>query len=208
MLRNSRKRHSETLEKSFNSRDNKKLWNSIKIITNVDSTKQQVIALNEEVCAENFNDFFLRFHSQNDCDCHVNCEFLCNFKIDPWRVQSFFSRVCSKKAPGPNGLSASLIQDCSRELTEAFCPIFQRFVDSCSVPDLWKKSIAVPIPKISCPVSNKHYRPVTLSIVMKCFEKIMVNRLKSEVAPHLDPLQFAYKPGLGAADALIRCTYS
>ena len=67
-------------------------------------------------------------------------------------------------------------------------PLFQRSIDCHVVPDLWKKSIIIPIPKVSCPTSNKDFRPIALtSNVMKCFERVIVNFLKEQVAPHLDP---------------------
>lgn len=60
-----------------------------------------------------------------------------------------------------------------------------------------------------CPTSNKDFRPVALTcIVVKCFEKLMINKLKDDVAPCLDPLQFAYKKGRSTADAVTCVSHS
>lgn len=66
----------------------------------------------------------------------------------------------------------------------------------------------MPVPKVACPVTNGDYRPVALtSIIMKCFEKIVVSSLKSEVDSCLDPLQFAYRQGRSTEDAAITVTH-
>lgn len=55
---------------------------------------------------------------------------------------------------------------------------------------------------------NNDYRPVSLTlVVVKCFERIIVNMLKSEVVGYLDPLQFAYRQGCSTEDAVISDTH-
>ncbi len=83
-------------------------------------------------------------------------------------------------------------------------------MDCHTVPDAWKKSVIVPLPKISCPVENNDYRPIALtSCVMKCFKRYMVSLLKTEVKPVLDPLQFAYRQGRGTVvDTINNITYA
>ena len=76
------------------------------------------------------------------------------------------------------------------------------------VPDMWKKSLIIPVPKVSCPSVNKDFRPIALTCgVMKCFERIIVNSLKSQVAPTMDPLQFAYRAGRSTEDAVASITH-
>lgn len=129
--------------------------------------------------------------------------------IDPQKVCSFFNQIDIRKSTGPDGISAALLKSCAEELTIAWCPVFQRSVDCHTVPDIWKKSVIVPLPKISCPVENNDYRQIALtSCVMKCFERYMVSLLKTEVKPVLDPLQFAYRQGRGTVDAINNITYA
>ncbi len=76
------------------------------------------------------------------------------------------------------------------------------------VPSLWKKSTVIPVPKISCPLENKDYRPITLTCaVMKCFEKFIVNLMKPGLSPFLDPLQYAYRQGRSTEDAIVSVTH-
>lgn len=75
---------------------------------------------------------------------------------------------------------------CSAEITAAWLPIFQLSMDSHTIPALWKKSMIIPVPKVSCPSGNNDFRPVALTCgVMKCFERVIVNLLKTELAPCL-----------------------
>lgn len=133
----------------------------------------------------------------------------CDFPaIDQKCVQSAFSKVSLKTAAGPDGLSAFVLKNCSEELSKAWFPIFQSSALCCVVPQFWKRSTIVPIAKTAAPASNKDYRPVALtSLVMKCFEKIMVGRLKAEVSQSLDPLQFAYRQGLSTTDAIVSLSH-
>ena len=61
-----------------------------------------------------------------------------------------------------------------------------------SIPAIWKKSCIIPVPKkpvISC---MNDIRPIALtSVPMKVCERLVLNDLKSKVALHLDPMQFA-----------------
>ena len=69
---------------------------------------------------------------------------------------------------------------------------------------MWKNSVICPISKKKNPSSLNDYRPVALtSIVMTCFEKLVLRRLLTFSNKHLDPLQFAYKPHRGTDDAIL-----
>ncbi|KAL2082203.1 hypothetical protein ACEWY4_022021 [Coilia grayii] len=75
------------------------------------------------------------------------------------------------------------------------------------VPQLWKTSCVVPVPKISRPSDFNHYRPVALTAhLAKTLERLVLHHLRSLVGPSADPLQFAYRPGIGVEDAVIFLT--
>ena len=59
------------------------------------------------------------------------------------------------------------------EATQRPSDIFQKCADSGDIPDLWKTSTVIPIPKTKSKDLNE-FIPITLtSLVMKCFEKIL-----------------------------------
>ena len=169
------------------SMDSKKLWDSMKAITNMNTTKKHLSTDDDLGKANELNDFFLRFENHDfSKECNnvmqtILTDVSCRIVIDPLRIQSIFKHVCTKKSTGPDGIAALLLKACAEELTPAWCPIFQRSVDSHTVPALWKKSIIDPVAKKTCPVDNNDFRPMALtSIIMKSFEKYMLSVLKAE----------------------------
>ncbi len=96
------------------------------------------------------------------------------------------------------------MKTCATELSNVFSRLFTWSLKDCSVPLLWKKSIICPVPKNKNPISLNDYRPIALtSIVMKCFERIILNLILSYTEPFHDPYQFAYKPNRSTEDATL-----
>lgn len=63
--------------------------------------------------------------------------------------------------------------------------------------------------KKSCPPENNDFRPVALtSIAVKCLEKLMMGKLKSDLHGQLDPYQFAYRDKSGTDDEILTVPYS
>ena len=72
------------------------------------------------------------------------------------------------------------------------------------MPNLWKTSTIIHVPKKANASELNDYRPVALTpVVMKSFERIVLNKLLSVVGPSLDKYQFAYKKHRGVEDATI-----
>ena len=91
----------------------------------------------------------------------------------------------TNKATGPDGMCAFLLKTCAEELTPAWHRLFQLSLDTCTVPEIWKKSIIVPVPKKPCPQENNDYRPVALtSNVVKSLERILTEELRKETEGH------------------------
>ncbi|KAM6924369.1 ras-related protein Rab-7L1-like [Xenentodon cancila] len=60
------------------------------------------------------------------------------------------------------------------------------------------------VPKITNPRKPNHYRPVALtSHLMKTMEMVILRDLRSAVSPVLDLLQFAFRPGIRADNAVV-----
>ncbi|KAK0155032.1 RNA-directed DNA polymerase from mobile element jockey [Merluccius polli] len=195
-IREAREQHSLRVRDALLNKNSKQLWDAVKYMTNLSSVKG-------ENC--------IRF----DCDANgvleecnsvlstISCDQSNRIVINSETVARVFGGLHTKKATGPDGISALLLKTFARELAPAWSPLFQLSVDSHSIPKVWKRAIIIPVPKKSCPKNNNDFRPVALtSIVMKAFERIMVGYLKQEVQHLLDPYQFAYQNNRGTDDAL------
>ena len=118
-------------------------------------------------------------------------------------VRSFFRKQNTRKAPGPDRVSPSVLKACAEQLAPVFADIFNRSLDLCTVPDCFKSATIVPVPKRAKVSSLNDYRPVALtSVVMKVLERIVLSQLKSATNHLLDPLQFAYRSGRSVDDAV------
>ncbi len=67
----------------------------------------------------------------------------------------------------------------------------------------WEATTIIPVPKKSSPSCFNDYRPVALTpIPMKCFERLVMQHIKSVLPPSLDPFQFAYRSNCSTDDAI------
>ena len=207
-MRDSRRKHKERAELYLARSNTKKLWDSIREMTNMRADKKPIAALDESAKANELNAFFLRFECDTSQGCHdvvdsLNCDEHNRFVIDLDTVYKAFKTIKTNKATGPDGMHASLLKMCAAELSPAWHSLFQLSLDSHRVPELWKKSVLVPVPKKTCPSENNDYRPVAItSNVVKTLEKILVEVVRKDVEPSLDQHQFAYARNRSTCDAI------
>ena len=208
-LREEKRHNKDKMEKHFNCMNNKTLWDTMKSAINMNCTRKPIHTTHEQAFADEMNDFYRRFDTQDSssrCDSVLSDVFVSNadsLEIDVDVVTKVFQHVCSRKATGPDVISAFLLKTFAEELAPAWCPIFQFSVDSHRVLILWKTSYITPVPKKTCPKENNDYRPVALtSTVMKCLEHIAACKLRLDVQDYLGPFQYAYRQGRGTYDAV------
>jgi hypothetical protein len=127
-----------------------------------------------------------------------------DYEIEGEAVQSMFRRLNMRKAVGPDGISGRTLKWCAAQLCVVFSQLFTWSLRDCTVPEVWKRSTICPVPKNNKPKQLNDYRPVALtSIVMKCFERIVLSRLLQQTQSVLDPFQFAYKCNRSTDDATL-----
>ncbi|KAI3363872.1 hypothetical protein L3Q82_001474 [Scortum barcoo] len=110
----------------------------------------------------------------------------------------------ARKAAGPDGISSRLLKSCADQLCGIFGYTFNLSLKLGRVPQLWKTSCIVPVPKTPHPKELNSYRPVALtSHLMKTLERLVLVHLRPLVSSFMDPLQFAYQPDIGVDDAVV-----
>ncbi|XP_061612198.1 galactokinase isoform X1 [Phyllopteryx taeniolatus] len=118
-------------------------------------------------------------------------------------VRRIFEQQKIKKVAGPDHVSPSCLKVCTDQLAPVFTQIFNRSLELCEVPSCFKCSTIIPVPKKPAISGLNDYRPVALtSVIMKSFERLVLDHLKSVTGPLLDPLQFAYQANRSAIDAV------
>lgn len=195
--------------------DARKAWQGLQIMTGYKPKMQNLTVLDDNAFSDDLNTFYCRFDNVDystqqelAMDAVRTMQFR-DIQISTEEVKELFSRVNINKSQGPDGISCKLLRTCAHSLAFPFQMLFQKSVETGLIPAQWKQSLIVPVPKNNRPKEMKDLRPVALtSVPMKCLEKIILKHLLSEVAPSLDPFQFAYQPRRGVEDALLTMTNS
>ncbi|KAK1784517.1 hypothetical protein P4O66_023112 [Electrophorus voltai] len=88
------------------------------------------------------------------------------------------------------------------ELADVLRDIFNISLSCTVVPTCFKTTTIVPVPKkpmVSC--LNDYHSVAFTFIIMKCFKKHVMRRIKIQLPPSLDPLQFTYRSNHSTDDA-------
>lgn len=106
-------------------------------------------------------------------------------------------RVNPRKATGPDYIPGRVLRECADQLAGIFTDILNTSLSSAVVPACLKTSKLIPVPKKSTVSCLNGCRPVALTpIITKCFERLVLRHMKTQLPQNLDPLQFAYCPNL------------
>ncbi|KAK3523011.1 hypothetical protein QTP86_010515 [Hemibagrus guttatus] len=104
-------------------------------------------------------------------------------------------RVNPQKSAGPDNIPGRLLRECAEQLADIFTDIINISLSSAIVPTCLKTTIIVPMLKKSTVLYLDDYCPVALTPIMKkCFERLVMRHIKTQLPPSLDPMQFAYRP--------------
>ena len=115
-----------------------------------------------------------------------------------------FTKVNVRKSVGPDGICSKLLKVCAPQLCQVYYTLFTWSLKDGIVPGVWKTSMICPIPKNNSPSDLSDYRPnAIISVVMKCFEKIVLHHLFDLTKGMQNPFQFAYKPNRSIEDAIL-----
>ena len=134
----------------------KKVWHSVNLMSGYKSKHSKSFANKiQKTTVEYVNHldiFYNRFnrHDFSKCVDHVkrnalgnNSHFVCTNE----QIHKEFKRLRPSKAAGPDGISPKVLRIRSSQLCEIFCTIFNLSFQSGVVPNIWKSSCIIPVPK-------------------------------------------------------------
>ncbi|GAA6106506.1 piezo-type mechanosensitive ion channel component 1-like, partial [Tachysurus ichikawai] len=182
-----------------NSRGTRRMWQGIQAFTNYKTASPACYS--DASLPDALNDFYTRFDVQNNVAARKTIpppddQVLCLSTADVCRVNP-------RKASGPDNIPGRVLRECAGHLADVFTDIFNISLISAIVPTCLKTTTIVPVPKKSTVSCLNDYRPFALTpIVMKCFEKLIMRHIETQLPPSLDPLQFAYHPNRSTDDAI------
>ena len=95
-------------------------------------------------------------------------------------VRKILSQLKVDKSPGPDNIHPYFLKETANELAIPLNIIFNKSLESSEIPDEWKKGKITALFKKGSKKVASNYRPVSLtSIVCKCLEKIVLERIIS-----------------------------
>ncbi|KAJ8364789.1 hypothetical protein SKAU_G00136200 [Synaphobranchus kaupii] len=128
---------------------------------------------------------------------------------EAWQVLRALQQVNPRKAAGPDGVAPRVLKACAEQLAGVYTDIFNRSLTLETVPQSFKSSVIVPVPKKPNTSTLNDFRPVALtSVAMKCLEKLVLQSINTVVSDSVDPLQFAYCPNRSVDDAVALALHS
>ena len=103
--------------------------------------------------------------------------------VDPKGVLKLLNGLKVHKAPGPDGLSARVLKECSSEIAPILAYIYNESLAQGNVPDDWRQANVAPVFKKGEKYDPANYRPVSLTcICCKTLEHIIVSNINKHLS--------------------------
>lgn len=202
-IRDTKRKHSDKIKNLFKSRDSKKLWSHIGLITQYKGARRTATS-DDVTLPDKLNEFYARFDRDNSTTpTPLPCNSDTPLRVTEKDTLRVLSRLRENKAAGPDEIKPRLLKSCCAQLAPVFTNIYNWSLETCTVPSCLKVSTIVPVPKKASPSTLNDYRPVALtSVIMKCFESLVLNYINSLLPPQFDSFQFAYRENRSVDDAI------
>ncbi|KAK2912264.1 hypothetical protein Q8A73_006377 [Channa argus] len=203
-IKEAKRAHTKKIHDHFeDSGDTRRMWQGIQAITNYKTTSPDCDR--DASLPDALNHFYARFEAQNNVKARKSTpppsdQVLC---LTTAEVRKTLCRVNPQRSAGPDNIPGRVLRECAEQLADVFTDIFNISLSSNVVPTCLKATTIVPVPKKSTVSCLNDYRPVVLTpIVMKCFERLVMRHINTQLPTSLDPMQFAYHPNRSTDDAI------
>ncbi|KAK2899380.1 hypothetical protein Q8A73_012509 [Channa argus] len=175
------------------------MWQDIQAITNYKTTSPA--CGRDASLPDTLNHFYARFEVQNNVKVRKTTPPPSDQVL--YLTTSEVRKTNPRKSAGPDNIPGRVLRECAEQLADVFTDIFNISLSSNVVPTCLKTTTIVPVPKKSTVSCLNDYRPIALTpIVMKCFERLVMRHIKTQLPTSMDPMQFAYRPNRSTDDAI------
>ena len=99
------------------------------------------------------------------------------------QIRQILKKLKNKLSSGPDGIPPIIFKNLANQLAYPLAVMFNIFMQSGSVPSIWKRAIVIPIYKKGSSSIPKNYRPISLTCVGS---KIFETAIKSVLVPFLE----------------------
>ena len=168
----------------------KKFWSFVKSLKNdafeINTLRENGIMKTDtlykaNICNRQFQSAFTR-ESDDEIPSKGTSPFtpMGEITVDPNGVLKLLNNLKIHRAPGPDGLSARVLKECSSEIASILALIYNETLAQGTVPDDWRQANVAPIFKKGEKYDAANYRPVSLTcICCKTLEHIIVSNINT-----------------------------
>ena len=135
--------------------------------------------------------------------------FVDSVDLSSLEVLKFAKKLKPKLSKSPDGIPAVVLKRCSLTLAAPLSIIFEKSLETGTLPDAWKKANICPIFKKGKRASPSNYRPVSLtSPTCKLMERIIRDRITRYLDQNglISGDQHGFRKGRSTCTQLLECT--
>ncbi|KAK3561746.1 hypothetical protein QTP86_013312 [Hemibagrus guttatus] len=210
-IRKAKKDYSLRLEGYYTIADSWHMWQGLQHITEYWQRSQGDITP-KITLPDELNEFYARFEAPNTGQQHktLTSEGILDtpLTVSSAEVRMALRKTNPKKAAGPDNIPGQALMVCSSELANLFTAIYNLSLNRALVPTCFKSTIIIPLPKKNTVTCLYDFRPIALTpIVMKCFERIVMSHIKSNIPTTLDAAIHTALTYLEGKDTYVRMLF-
>ncbi|XP_071950788.1 uncharacterized protein [Antedon mediterranea] len=193
VIRKSKLKYKREIENNCVGNDMSKVWRGMRKMSGYAKSPQGsgIVSNLTKQYANELNTFFNRFDHYNFSDEQILIksrlalpdESGFDLKTNSDEVTSHFKGLKASKSTGSDQILPKVLKLCATQLADIFVYIFNLIFETQTLPESWKTSCIIPIPKRQNIQCYNDLRPVALtSVPMKVCKKIVLKSLKPLVA--------------------------
>ena len=207
----------------LNPKKSKEFWRAMKYLKKQQSTIPTLVdennaeATSNQEKADMLNSFFTKCFNPsgslevNDGSCTESSdESIEDLFCEVEQVEELLLKLDTSKSSGPDGISGKMLKCTAACIAPSVTRLFNLSIRLGKLPDAWKASFVVPIPKSSKNHLPSNYRPISLLCTLsKVLEKLIFSLIVDHLEDNypLSDCQWGFRPGRSTVSALLSTTH-
>ncbi|XP_034047300.1 RNA polymerase I-specific transcription initiation factor RRN3 [Thalassophryne amazonica] len=205
-IRAAKRQHREKTEDFYSNTDPRRMWRCLDHFTDFRTSSRNTTISSLDSLPDDLNAFYTRFESPTPTTSTEYRHAPATQRPPPppvvtsAQVHKAVRSVHPQKAAGPDNVPGHALRVCANKLADVLTSIFNLSLRQCIILRCYKTTTPSPKRTPSC---LNDFRPVALtSIIMKCFERVILSHIHNSIPDTTDPLQYTYRHNRSTSDTI------